>query len=64
MDGENYAIGLVDVTDQPHAELVEAAKTTHGRLLDVHGGRVPPFDRMPKAAEAPQTKVATILPAK
>ena len=64
MDGENYAIGLVDVTDQPHAELVEAARTTHGRLLDVHGGRVPPFDRMPKASEARQTKVATIPPAK
>ena len=26
MDGENYNIGFVDVTDRPYAELVEAAK--------------------------------------
>jgi len=56
MDGENYAIGLVDVTDRPHAELVEAAKTTHGRLLDVHGGKTPPFDRLPKASETQRTE--------
>ena len=56
MDGENYAIGLVDVTDRPHEELVEAAKTTHGRLLDVHGGKTPPFDRRPKASETQRTE--------
>ena len=54
MDGENYSIGLVDVTDRPHAELVEAAKRAHERLLDVHGGRVPPYDRMPRASDAPR----------
>jgi hypothetical protein len=48
-DGENYNIGFVDVTDRPYAELVAAARTTHARLLDVHGGRVPPYDRAPKA---------------
>ncbi len=48
-DGENYSIGFVDVTDRPYAELVEAAKETHRRLLDVHGGRTPPFDRQPVA---------------
>ena len=51
-DGENYNIGFVDVTDQPYAELVAAAKLTHARLLDVHGGKVPPFDQKPKASEA------------
>jgi hypothetical protein len=51
-DGENYSIGFIDVTDQPYAELVAAAKATHGRLLDVHAGKVPPVDRMPKASQA------------
>jgi hypothetical protein len=44
-DGENYNIGFVDVTDRPYAELVEAAKATHARLLDVHSGKVPPFSQ-------------------
>ena len=50
-DGENYNIGFVDVTDRPYPELVEAAKATHKRLLDVHAGRVPPFSRRPMASE-------------
>ncbi len=45
MDGENYNIGMVDVTDRPYAELVEAMKATHKRLLDVHGGKEPPVNR-------------------
>jgi hypothetical protein len=48
-DGENYNIGFVDVTDRPYAELVAAAKTTHARLLEVHGGKAPPFDRTARA---------------
>jgi hypothetical protein len=51
-DGENYNIGFVDVTDRSYAELVSAAKLTHARLLDVHGGKAPPFDRLPKASES------------
>jgi hypothetical protein len=51
-DGENYNIGFIDVTDQPYAEMVEAAKQTHDRLLDIHRGKTPPVDRMPKASEA------------
>jgi hypothetical protein len=47
-DGENYNIGLVDVTDRPYAELIEAAKTTHARLFDVHSGKVPPVSRRAK----------------
>ncbi|MCU0247776.1 MAG: hypothetical protein MUC42_14480 [Bryobacter sp.] len=48
MDGENYHIGLVDVTDRPYTDLIEAMKTTHKRLQDVHSGRVAPFDQKPR----------------
>ncbi len=48
-DGENYNIGLVDVTDRPYQELIEAMKTTHRRLQAVHGGKAAPFDVKPKA---------------
>jgi hypothetical protein len=51
MDGENYNIGFVDVTDRPYPELVEAAKATHRRLFEVHSGQVPPFSRKPMASE-------------
>jgi hypothetical protein len=51
-DGENYNIGFIDVTDQPYAEMVEAAKLTHERVLDIHRGKTPPVDRKPKASEA------------
>jgi hypothetical protein len=44
-DGENYNIGLVDVTDQPYKELVDAARETHKRILDIHSGKVPPTDQ-------------------
>ncbi len=49
MDGENYNIGLVDVTDRPYAELVEAMKTTHRRLQAVHGGKLAPIDTQPRS---------------
>lgn len=48
MDGENYNIGLVDVTDRPYAELIEAMKTTHRRLYSVHAGKSAPFDTKPR----------------
>jgi len=51
MDGENYNIGFVDVTNRPHLELVEAAKITHRRLHDVHAGKVQPFNEKPRASE-------------
>lgn len=31
-DGENYNIGLVDVTDLPYGPLVEAASSVHERI--------------------------------
>ncbi len=48
MDGENYNIGLVDVTDRPYTDLIEAMKTTHRRLYDVHAGKIPPYDAQPR----------------
>jgi hypothetical protein len=47
-DGENYNIGLIDVTDRPYTELVEAAKATHRRLAEVHGGSAKPVERQAK----------------
>jgi hypothetical protein len=37
-DGENYNIGLVDVTDRPHRELIDAARESHKRIFDIHSG--------------------------
>jgi hypothetical protein len=47
-DGENYNIGLVDVTDRPYTELLDAAKATHRRLMSVHAGKEPPVTRQAK----------------
>ena len=52
MDGENYNIGFVDVTDRPYVELIEAAKATHKRLMEVHSGKELPFARHPLASDA------------
>jgi len=49
-DGENYNIGFVDVTDRPYSDLLAAARETHRRLLEVHGGKAAPYARLPKAA--------------
>jgi hypothetical protein len=51
-DGENYNIGWVDVTNRPYPELVEGAKATHKRLLDVHSGKILPFAQKPMASDA------------
>jgi hypothetical protein len=42
MDGENYNIGMVDITDRPYPEMVAAMKETNTRLLDVRLGKLPP----------------------
>ncbi len=49
MDGENYNIGLVDVTDRPYQELIDALKKTHRRLQAVHSGKIAPFETKPRA---------------
>ena len=48
MDGENYNIGFLDVTDRAYRELVEAAKETHNRLLGVHSGTLKQFAQKPE----------------
>ena len=52
MDGENYNIGLVDVTNRPYLEMVQALAATHKVLYNVHTGKVRPFSRRPAASEA------------
>jgi hypothetical protein len=47
-DGENYNIGLVDVTDRPYRELLDAAQATHKRLQGVHAGNTTPVTRQAK----------------
>jgi len=44
-DGENYNIGMVDVTDRPYPELLAAMKLSHSRLLDVRMGKIAPATR-------------------
>jgi len=44
-DGENYNIGLVDVTDRPYPDMIKATKETFGRLLNIHSGKEPPVSR-------------------
>lgn len=48
-DGENYNIGLVDVTDRPYPDLVEALKETHRRLFRLHAGELEPVRDRPAA---------------
>ncbi|WP_372948835.1 beta-galactosidase [Mariniphaga sp.] len=36
-NGENQPIGLVDITDQPHIELIETAKELSGKIYEWHG---------------------------
>jgi len=48
-DGENYNIGLVDVTDRPYTELIDALKATHRRLYRVHFGQEKPFSQRASA---------------
>lgn len=49
-DGENYHCGLVDVTDRPYREQVNAMIETAKVLYDVHCGTVQPFDNAPASA--------------
>jgi hypothetical protein len=44
-DGENYNIGLVDVTDRPYPDMIKASKETFGRLLNIHSGKELPVSR-------------------
>lgn len=44
-DGENYNIGLVDVTDLPYPDMIKASGETFNRLLNIHSGKEPPVNR-------------------
>jgi hypothetical protein len=44
-DGENYNIGLVDVTDRPYPDMIKASKETFTRLLNIHSGKELPVSR-------------------
>ena len=46
-DGENYNIGLVDVTDRPYPELINAIQETHRRLYAIHAGKEKAIDQKP-----------------
>ena len=50
MDGENYNIGLLDITDRPYPEMVKAMQESHKRLYKIHSGEQPPYDVKPKAS--------------
>jgi hypothetical protein len=41
-DGENYNIGLIDVTDRPYWDFIEGVKATHKNLFDIHMGEKSP----------------------
>lgn len=45
MDGENYNCGIIDVTDRPYKEQVEAMIETAKTLYDVHSGNAAPYDK-------------------
>ncbi|MFZ5428707.1 MAG: hypothetical protein ACOZDD_00635 [Bacteroidota bacterium] len=45
-DGENYNIGLFDICNNPHQELIDAAMETHRRVYRVATGEEKPFGRI------------------
>jgi len=44
-DGENYNIGIVDVTNRPYPELARHIRRTNKRLLKVAQGKIRPYFR-------------------
>jgi len=65
MDGENYNIGMVDITDRPYPEMVAAMKETNSCLLDVRLGKLPPVaPRLGVEAQTvlPEKKRARVAP--
>lgn len=47
MDGENYNIGLIDITDRPYPDMVNAMQETHKRLYQIHDGTLAPYSTKP-----------------
>ena len=46
-DGENYNCGLVDVTDRPYPQQVQAMSETARQLFKIHNGTIKPTDKKP-----------------
>ena len=48
-DGENYQIGLFDITLRPYPAMEEAARAAAARVYDIHDGRIEPVERRPES---------------
>ena len=48
-DGENYQIGLFDITLRPYPAMEEAARAAAARVYDIHDGRAEPVERRPES---------------
>ena len=48
-DGENYNIGLFDITLRPYAEMAAAVQAASGAVYAVKAGEQPPFDERPNS---------------
>jgi hypothetical protein len=44
-DGENYNLGFLNQQDLPYREMVEFARSAHGRMYPIHAGSLAPTDR-------------------
>jgi hypothetical protein len=51
-DGENYNIGIVDVTSQPYEEMARRIRKTNERLFQIATGKVKPYSRTPRIIPA------------
>ncbi len=50
MDGENYHIGLVDITDRPYLSMINAMQTTGRKIFQIHQGMLSPTSNKPTHA--------------
>ena len=48
MDGENYNIGLVDVTDRPYPYMVDAIQKVTKNFYAIHAGEKKPYNKLLK----------------
>ena len=44
-DGENYNIGIVDITNQPYDELTKAMTITNQRIYEIGNGQIIPYKK-------------------
>ena len=47
-DGENYNIGFLDICNQPHKPLCDAAIKSHEEVYEIADGTVNPYDDAPE----------------